>query len=90
MQLPRFLTRLVAGILAPLLGSDSPTPAAVAPAQRGGEPAVAGPAGAPPEAAAPEAVQQLLGMGFSQAEVEAALRLTGNDVQAAVGILLNG
>ena len=92
-QLPAFLVRIISGALSPLLGtSEGPAPAATATAQRpGGRAQVAegGPAGEPP-AAAPEAVQQLVGMGFSQSEAETALRLTGNDVQAAVGVLLNG
>lgn len=37
----------------------------------------------------PEAVEQLVAMGFGAAESERALQLANNDVQAAIGLLLN-
>ncbi|GMH35446.1 hypothetical protein BSKO_03314 [Bryopsis sp. KO-2023] len=44
--------------------------------------------GAPRATASPEAIQQLVGMGFEEARVSRALETTGNDVQAAISLLV--
>ncbi len=51
----------------------------------GGDVAPSAPGLPPPS---PEAVQQLVAMGFSEGEAARALQLANNDVQAAIGLLL--
>lgn len=44
--------------------------------------------GAPRVAASPEAIQQLVGMGFDEGRASRALETTSNDVQAAISLLV--
>ena len=90
LQLPAAAQAALGRVLGPLMGGKHKS-RVVVPAS-GGEGGLAPRAGAwaaaPLVEPSPEAVQQLISMGFDAGRARDALRQTGGDVQAALGLLL--
>mmetsp|Transcript_8456 Transcript_8456/g.14505 ORF Transcript_8456/g.14505 Transcript_8456/m.14505 type:complete len:279 (+) Transcript_8456:150-986(+) len=90
---PRFLCRLASKLLGPLLEPPAIPGVGQASQQRpgaghGNPGQVQAPAMRAPPAPSPAALEQLMAMGFSEGQAAPALVATGNDVQAAIALLV--